>query len=326
MQIAVLGAGSWGTALAIILARNGHETTLLGRSEEEIAAIRGRRENMRYLPGFPLPEGVRALTFGEAPAETEMLVVAVPSSGVRDSLSRLQTASPILTVASKGLEPASAKLLSEVAAEARPDAAIGAISGPNLAVELARGVPTASVAACRDLCVAETIARAFNCRTLRIYITDDVIGIELAGALKNVLALAAGMSDGLGFGDNTKGALLARGLREMTLLGAALGARPATFMGIAGVGDLFATANSRLSRNYRVGVALGQGASLAESLNEVGQVAEGVPTVESAVTLSRRHGLRTPIFEGVREVLSGHLRPAQAVAQLMENQPKREDA
>lgn len=324
MKVGVLGAGSWGTALSLILARNGHEVGLYGREPEEIASIRAQRENMRYLPGFAIPEEVEVGLTDEAPESMELWVIAVPSAGFREALSHLRNPEAHLCIASKGLEPVSAKLLSAVVEEVLPRATVSAISGPNLAVELARGIPTAAVVACADETEAEHVACAFNCRTLRVYITDDLIGLELAGALKNVLAIAAGMSDGLGFGDNTKGALLARGLKDMTLLGVALGAQPETFYGIAGVGDLFATANSHLSRNYRVGEALGKGRTLTEALKEIGQVAEGVTTSESAVQLARKHGTNIPIFEAVDSVIQGRLRPMEAVGRLMERQPKRE--
>lgn len=230
----------------------------------------------------------------------------------------------MVLMAAKGLETGTAALMTDVAKEQLPHARVGALSGPNLALEIVQGIPTAAVAAFDDLADAEQAALAFNCRSFRVYLSTDVVGLELAGALKNVVALAAGMSDGLGFGDNTKGALLARGLREMTLLGMAMGARMETFMGIAGVGDLFATAVSRLSRNYRVGRALGEGRSLREALEEVGQVAEGVTTSECAGALAKKHHVSMPVFDGVDAVLRGLITPRDGVAMLMERQPKTE--
>lgn len=324
MSIAVLGAGSWGTALAILISRNGHDVVLHGRNEEEIDVMRRLRENLRYLPGFALPENVRPTFDPSEIGDHEMWIIAVPSGAVRRTLAMVVGQSPLLVMASKGLEASTAKLMSEVATEVIPTARVGAISGPNLAVEIVRGVPTAAVAASTQADAAEKIRERFMCRTFRVYESDDIVGVELAGALKNVLAIAAGMSDGLGFGDNSKGALLARGVKEMVLLGRAMGARAETFLGIAGIGDLFATAVSRLSRNYRVGFGIGQGRKLDEILHEIGQVAEGVSTCESAMVLSRRHQVPLPIFEAIEGVLRQRLTPIQGVSQLMERTTKDE--
>jgi glycerol-3-phosphate dehydrogenase (NAD(P)+) len=282
------------------------------------------RENLRYLPGFILPENVEVLSDETELQECDMWVIAVPSGVVRGALGWVKGEDPLVLLASKGLESGTAELLSEVAQEAIPRAITGAISGPNLAVEIVQGIPTAAVTAFADESKAEFAALAFNCRSFRVYLSSDVVGVELAGALKNVIALGAGMSDGLGFGDNTKGAFLARGLREMTRLGLAMGARLETFMGIAGVGDLFATAVSRLSRNYRVGEALGQGRSLHDALQEIGQVAEGVTTSECAGVLSRRYQVPMPVFDAIESVIRHRAKPLEAVALLMERQPKSE--
>lgn len=325
MDVTVLGAGSWGTALAILLARNGHSVKLHGRDAEHIEHLTSGRENIRYLPGFTLPDEVHPVSDeSELSDPSDLCVVAVPSGGVRVTASLISGESPLVAVASKGLEFGTSKLLSDVVSEVKPRARVVALSGPNLAVEIVRGIPTAAVSASADPEAAEAIRGAFMCRTFRVYMSEDVAGVGLAGALKNVLAIGAGMSDGLGFGDNTKGAFLARGLRELTLLGLAMGGKIETFMGIAGVGDLFATAASRLSRNYRVGLAVGQGKTVGEALHEIGQVAEGVPTSESALALGRRYGIEMPAFEAVECVLRGHLRPLDAVGQLMERMPKKE--
>lgn len=318
MTTAVLGSGSWGTALALLLARNGHEVTLLGRDPEEINILRATRENLKYLPGFVLPENVSYQLLHEHLAPFEMTVVAVPSGAVRQVVHEVSGDHPLVVVAAKGLESGTAKMVSDVVAEALPNAHIGAISGPNLAVEIVRGIPTAAIAACKDEAVAEQIRVAFNCRTFRVYKSDDVTGVELAGALKNVIAVGAGMSDGLGFGDNTKGAFLARGLKEMIGLGLKMGSRLETFLGIAGVGDLFATASSNLSRNYRAGKLLGQGKTLEEALAEVGQVVEGVSTSESVQLLARRHQIEMPVFAAIESVIHGHVAPMKAVGMLME--------
>lgn len=318
MTTAVLGSGSWGTALALLLARNGHDVTLLGRDPEEIAILRATRENLKYLPGFILPDNVTYKLLHEHLAPAEMTVVAVPSGAVRQVVHEVSGDHPLVVVAAKGLESGTAKMVSDVVAEALPNAHIGAISGPNLAVEIVRGIPTAAIAACKDDAVAEQIRAAFNCRTFRVYKSDDVTGVELAGALKNVIAVGAGMSDGLGFGDNTKGAFLARGLKEMIGLGLKMGARLETFLGIAGVGDLFATASSNLSRNYRAGKLLGQGKSLEEALAEIGQVVEGVSTSESVQILARSFEIEMPVFAAIESVIHGHVHPMKAVGMLME--------
>lgn len=324
MRVTVLGSGSWGTALAIVLARNGHDVALLGRDPEEVQAIQSHRENLRYLPGFAIPTTVRAGLLDE-PAEADLAVVAVPSGAVREAASYLPGGDPRLVVASKGLEPATGRFMVDVLADVRPTARIGVLSGPNLAVEIARQIPTVALAAFPQRADAEAVQAAFNSAAFRVSITEDVVGVELAGALKNVLAIGGGMSDGLGFGDNTKGAFLARGLMEVARLGTAMGGRIETFLGPAGVGDLFATANSRLSRNYRVGLALGQGACLEDALFDVGQVAEGVPTSEAAQILARRHQVDLPVLAAVEAVLRGRVAPRQAVAMLMERSPRMDD-
>lgn len=324
MRVAVLGSGSWGTALAILLARNGHDVDLLGRDAEEIESIERLRENLHYLPGFAIPKNVRARMLGEA-EEADLAVVAVPSVAVRQAAAFLPPGNPRIVVASKGLEPVTGSFMVDILAAARPEAKIGVLTGPNLAVEIARGIPTVAISAFAQRVDAEAVQAAFTCATFRVSVTDDVVGVELAGALKNVLAIGGGMSDGLGFGDNTKGAFLSRGLMEVARLGAAMGARPETFLGPAGVGDLFATANSRLSRNYRVGEALGSGTSLTDALHALGQVAEGVPTSEAAQLLARRHNVEMPVLAAVEGVLRGRISPRQAVTLLMERAPRMDD-
>lgn len=324
MSIAVLGSGSWGTALSVMLARNGHEVKLFGRDLEEIEAIQCRRENPKYLPGFAIPAEVQALPLEQATGSYDFWVVAVPSGSVRAVVERIGQQDPLIVIASKGLEAGSSKLLSEVVGEACSTAEVVALSGPNLAVELVRGVPTVAVSACGDEAIAERVALAFNSRTFRVYLSDDVIGVGLAGALKNVMAIAAGIGDGLGFGDNTKGALMARGLHEMTKLGVAMGARFETSFGIAGAGDLFATASSKLSRNYRVGFALGAGTTLESALAEIGQVAEGVATADAVLSLGRDYDVEIPIMETTQAVIRGRMKAAEGVARLMEKLPRRE--
>jgi glycerol-3-phosphate dehydrogenase (NAD(P)+) len=324
MRVCVLGAGSWGTALSILLARNGHDVQLWGRDEEEIDAMASVRENLHYLPGFVLPKEITPTSDEFKIEEADLWVVAIPSPGVRDSLRLIRGATPLVVMASKGLEPISAELLETVVAEVVPGSRRAVLSGPNLAVEIVRGIPTAAVAAARDEADADAVRNAFTCRTFRVYVSTDVVGVSLSGALKNVLAIAGGVSDGLGFGDNTKGALLARGLREMILLGLAMGGRIESFIGLAGVGDLFATAVSRLSRNYRVGRALGEGRTLQQALAEIGQVAEGVETAGVVLKLARQHQVQMPVFEAADAVLKDALKPADAVGLLMERMTRTE--
>ncbi|MBX3096079.1 MAG: NAD(P)-dependent glycerol-3-phosphate dehydrogenase [Fimbriimonadaceae bacterium] len=323
MRAQVVGAGSWGTALALVLARNGWDVVISGRASDSLEQIATRRENLRYLPGFVLPKSVTACEIGAEEGEFDLQVHALPSSAVLSVLDELKPGRRIV-LASKGLIPTGDGILCDAVAEVWPDAAISVISGPNLAVELAKGIPTAAVVASKDDEVAERVRDAFMCRTYRVYVSNDVRGVELAGALKNVLAIGAGVSDGLGFGDNTKAAVLARGLNEMARLGHVLGASLATFMGVAGVGDLMATANSTLSRNYRVGFGLGQGRSLTEILEEIGQVAEGVPTADQAVRLARKYEVPMPIFQVLHGIIIGDYDPRDAVQALMERTPKRE--
>ena len=324
MKVAVLGAGSWGTALSVLLARNGHSVSLVGRDVEEIESLKICHENLRYLPGFVLPAEVTYHLLGEDLGELDMTVVAVPSHAVRAVVASIVGDRPTVVLAAKGLEPTTGSTMTEVVKEVLPGAEAGVLSGPNLAVEIVRGIPTAAVSAFENQEIAEVVRGAFMCRTFRVYLSGDVVGVELAGSLKNVLAIGAGMSDGLGFGDNTKGALLARGLHEMTSLGGAMGGRMETFMGIAGVGDLFATAVSTLSRNYRVGKAIGMGGVLADILKDIGQVAEGVSTSESAVMLGRKFEVQIPVFEAIESVVRGRVQPMHAVGMLMERMPKRE--
>ena len=323
MDVAVVGAGSWGTALALILARNGHEVGVFGRDDEAFHSFRSCRENLTYLPGYILPAEASFHILDGSPIQAGVVVVAVPSSAVREILPVLSDAE-VVCIASKGLDAASGRVLSDVVAEGVPGVKLAALSGPNLAVELAQSIPTVAVSASEDESVAERVRGLFMCRNYRVYVSDDMRGVELAGSLKNVMAIAAGMSDGLGYGDNTKGALLARGLSEMARLGVKMGAKLDTFLGIAGVGDLFATAASKLSRNYRVGFGLGKGERLDQILASLGQVAEGVPTAKTAVRLARQHGVQVPITEVMQNVIEGTLKAKDSVSLLMERAPAKE--
>lgn len=324
--IGVVGAGSWGTALAWVLGQQGIPVRLWGRNREAIEQMARERVNRRYLPDVLLPESIQPTADLSALGECSLLVLAVPSSAIREVATHLPTGERLWLIAAKGLEPGTGKRLSEVVQEASdmPLERLIVLSGPNLAAEIVRGIPTATVVASVNPDAAEQAQQLFMTPTLRVYTNDDLIGVELGGALKNVYAIGAGVSDGLGFGDNTKGALLTRGLAEMMRLGAALGARPETFMGLTGVGDLFATAASKLSRNYRLGYAMAQGASPEEALQQLGQVAEGYPTALVAERLANQHGVEMPLLNAIASLLRSECCVRDALQSLMTRPPKGE--
>ncbi len=327
MQIAVIGAGSWGTALAWLLGQKGYTVWLWGRDAAQIQQLAAERVNRRYLPEARLSETVYPTHETTPLRKCSIWVLAVPSGAVREALCLQPPANAILVIAAKGLEPGTGKLLTQVVCEATGDseARTVVLSGPNLAVELVRGAPTATVAASRSLTCAEQIQELFMTPPiLRVYTNDDVIGVELGGALKNVYAIGAGISDGLGFGDNTKATLLTRGLAEMMRFGAAMGARPETFMGLTGVGDLFATAVSRLSRNYRLGRAVAEGKTAELALTELGQVAEGYPTALVAQSLAAQLGVEMPLLNAIASILRGERAIRDALESLMTRPPKGE--
>ena len=332
--VTVLGAGSWGTALALLLATGhdaGADVRLWDRNPALIDALAADRENRHYLPGFPLPPAITLTSdIDSAVSGATCIVVAVPSGAVRSVMS---SATPYLlpgadlVLASKGLEPETGLLPFQVAhAIAGSGFSLIALSGPNLATEIARGIPAAAVAACPDIMCGERIASLFHRPAFRVYASEDRTGVEVGGAIKNVLAIAGGVSDGLGFGDNTKATLLTRGLAEMTRFGIALGARRDTFYGLAGVGDLMATAASRLSRNWRVGEGLAKGESLPAILERLGQVAEGVSTAQVVVRLAAKHGVEMPVCAAVARLLNGEISPREAVENLMSRHSSREES
>ncbi len=329
-QIAVLGAGSWGTALSRLLVDNNHSVRIWTPEADVVEDINTNGENSKYLPGYPYSASLLATTsLEEATRDAEAVLMVVPSSALREvstELGRVMPSIPLLINAGKGLEMNTGLRLSQVLSETLPEAAPGAVtlSGPNLAVEVARKLPTATVAASADESRARLTQEIFSSRCLRVYRSSDVAGVELCGSLKNVLAIGAGISDGMGFGDNTKSALVTRGLVEMMRLGTALGAQQKTFTGLAGIGDLIATCSSRLSRNLRVGHALGRGLSVDQALAEVKQVAEGVPTCKAAYNLAESLGVNAPIIEQLYRVLFEGKDPTQAVTDLMLREPKEE--
>ena len=328
-RVAVIGGGAWGTTLADLLARKGEAVTLWAREPEVVAGINRDHVNTVFLPGAPLAPGVRATNdIAVAVREAEVVVSAAPSHAVRAVMSEVAggiAGRPLVVSVSKGLEPDRLQPLSCVLAELfGAAAAVAVLSGPSFAEEVYRRQPTAVVAAARDEAVARRVQQVFATAEFRVYSSTDAVGVELGGALKNVIAVAAGILEGLGLGNNTRAAVMTRGLAEITRLGVALGADPFTFAGLAGMGDLILTATGALSRNRSLGMAIGQGQTLEQALAGKQSVAEGVNTARAAVELGRRHNVELPIAEQVTEVLFRGKSPRQAIADLMERDLKAE--
>ncbi len=320
--LAVLGAGAWGTVLAKVLAENGHAVRLWARREELALAINATRENRDYVPG-KLPETVRATAdLTEAVAGVEAAVVAVPSKGLREVLAALPP-TPAFVSASKGLEPGSMKRFSEVIADYQPGATLAALSGPNLAQEIAAGKPAAATLASPDEDFARAAQGWLNQPTFRVYTSRDLVGVETAGALKNVVALAAGLCDGLNLGDNAKASIITRGLAEIVRLGTHLGGEATTFYGLAGLGDVIATCSSPKSRNHSAGVRVARGETLAD-LEASLLNAEGVPTVRAVDGYAAEHGLVLPICREVYRVVYEQKAPPAALNDLMRREMKPE--
>ncbi len=327
-HIGIVGAGGWGTALALLLRENKFAITLWGHDAAEIATIRERRENVSYLPGVALPEGFGFTSALDDLARCDLLVLVTPSKATREVAARLSAvalrADAVLLSCTKGVERGTGKRMSEIVAEFFPNHAVAALSGPSHAEEVARQAPTAVAIGATDGAVAQRLQQAFTTRFFRAYTNEDIAGIELGGALKNIFALAAGVSDGLGLGDNTKAALVTRALAEMVRLGVALGGRRETFHGLSGIGDLMVTCFSQHSRNRGVGERLGRGESLAAIGASMQMVAEGVPTTYSAQECARRLGIETPIIDQMRALLDGSTSPREALAALLSREPKPE--
>lgn len=317
-RYAVLGATSWGTTLAWLLSQNGNDVFLVTRSEGEAGDVASRR-GIERLPEVVLPDAVHVCTLSGLTQPLAGLIVATPAQALREAVSAPAVSRSVPVVsAAKGLEHGSKARMSEVLiASGWPGSLVAALSGPNLAHEVARGLPAAAVVACSDEDLAGLWQEAFSASRFRVYRSTDVVGVEVAGALKNVIAIAAGAASGLGFGTNTMATILTRGLAEMTRLGMALGADALTFQGLAGVGDLAATCFSPLSRNRRLGELVASGLTPAESLAEIGEVVEGVATAPVAVELGRAHGVELPIAEQVAEALAGRVTVMGALARLL---------
>ncbi|HTO89558.1 MAG TPA: NAD(P)H-dependent glycerol-3-phosphate dehydrogenase [Candidatus Sulfotelmatobacter sp.] len=326
-RVCVLGAGSWGTTLAIHLARRGHSIVLWGNEVDELARMARDRENRKFLPGILLPDGIKVQPELEVALEgAELTLFVVPSQAMREVASRVAPIdrNSLWVSAAKGLEQRTLLRMTQVLGEARPEPEPVVLTGPSHAEEVSREIPTSVVAAARDEARAQVVQQAFSSATFRVYTNDDVVGCEVGAALKNVIAIAAGVCDGVGFGDNTKGALLTRGLAEIARLGVAMGGRRDTFFGLTGMGDLVATAMSRHSRNRAVGERLGRGERLEQVLGSMWMVAEGVHTARAARDLGRKHGIEMPIAEQVCALLFEGRSPRDALTALMTRDLKRE--
>ncbi|WP_166211287.1 NAD(P)H-dependent glycerol-3-phosphate dehydrogenase [Cognatiluteimonas telluris] len=328
-RVAILGAGSWGTALAALIARHGHHACLWGRDADVVAAIDQRHENPHYLPGIALPGALRATT--DLPAalrDADLVLVAVPSHAFTHTLQALAPLRPThagVAWATKGFEPGSGRFLHEVAADLLgPGVPLAVVTGPSFAKEVAAGLPTALTVHADDAAFAQVVADVLHGPSFRVYTGNDLRGAELGGAMKNVLAVATGAADGMGLGLNARTGLITRGLNEMLRLNAAIGGRPETLMGLAGLGDLVLTCTGELSRNRRLGLALGRGQSIDEAVREIGQVVESIQTVDEVMRQAERHGIELPISSAVQAVLHGEITPAQALQRLLAREQRAE--
>ncbi len=325
-KVVVVGAGSWGTALAYVLDKNGHDVTLWSYHENEINKIAAAHENARYLSGVKLGEKMKfSANLNESMKDAEFIICAVPSRAVRETVEKFVPfvrSEAIIVNVSKGIEESSLLTLSDVIKDVLHDNEVAILSGPSHAEEVGRDIPTACVAAAENEVTAKKVQDLFMNENFRVYTNTDVIGIELGAAFKNIIALAAGMSDGLNFGDNTKAALMTRGISEIARLGVAMGGDVLTFNGLAGIGDLIVTCTSMHSRNRRAGILIGQGKSLDEAVKEVNMVVEGVNSARAAYLLCQKHNIEMPIVAEVNEILFHGKSARQAVMDLMKRDKK----
>ncbi len=331
MRIAVLGAGSWGTTLAVLLAEKGHEVYLWAHREKFALELEASRRNSRYLPDVHFPDNLHiAVDISTAVESAGMIVAAVPSQALRQTLllcSECRLENSIIVNVAKGIELDTGKRLSEVILETLPDVLpdnVAVLYGPSHAEEVSEKQPTTVVAASSSLETARTVQDVFHTGTFRVYVNTDIVGVEVAGSVKNIIAIAAGISDGLGFGDNAKAAIITRGLAEMSRLAVSLGGDPMTVSGLSGIGDLVVTCLSRHSRNRYVGEQIGKGKSLDDVVSHMEMVAEGVPTTQAVVALSRRLGVEMPITVAVYEMLFENKPAEEAIMDLMTREPKQE--
>ncbi|MCE9542670.1 MAG: NAD(P)-dependent glycerol-3-phosphate dehydrogenase [Verrucomicrobia bacterium] len=331
-RVSVIGAGGWGTALGLLLAGRGMEVSIWGHDAAHVEAMRTTRCNEKYLSGVALPETIRPTTDLALCVQADILLIAVPSKYLGAVAGRIAKASdadrdrpPVLVSCTKGIELQHGLLMSEVIADQFPSATLAVLSGPNLAGEIAKGIPATGVIGCADAAALRGVQGLFEGTTYRAYTSNDLRGIQLGGALKNIFAIGAGVSDGLGLGENARAGLVARSLTEMTRLGVAMGGERETFSGLSGIGDLMVTCFSARSRNHQVGMRLGAGETLAEITASMATVAEGTPTAASAYACARRLGVETPIIDEVNAVLQGQKTPAQAMTSLMTRQLRGEE-
>ena len=329
-SIGVIGAGSWGTALAYLLYQNGHDVTLWSIVEAEVELLTTKRENPDKLPGVKLPDSmVITSDLQEAVSGKDVLVLAVPSLFVRSTACKMKEyvgKGQIIVNVAKGIEDGTLHTLSQVIGSELPQAEIAVMSGPSHAEEVGQGIPTTIVVGARNRETAEYLQNIFMSNVFRVYTSPDVLGIELGGALKNVVALAAGIADGLGYGDNTKGALITRGITEIARLGMAMGGKLETFSGLSGIGDLIVTCASMHSRNRRAGILIGKGYSYEEAMKEVNMVVEGVYSAKAAIGLAEKYQVQIPIIEQVNEVLFHGKKADEAVKDLMLRDKKLENS
>ena len=328
-KVGVVGAGSWGTALALVLEKNGHQVTLWSSREAKAKELHEFRENKDKLPGVKIPENIEITAELElAVKDKELVVLGVPSLYIRSTAAKMApfvTDGQIIVNVSKGIEESTLYTMTDIISEEIPNADVAVLSGPSHAEEVSRNIPTTVVAGAKSRRTAETIQNIFMNESFRVYTSPDMLGIEVGGALKNVIALAAGVCDGLGFGDNTKAALITRGIVEMSRLGVAMGGYQETFGGLAGMGDLIVTCASKHSRNRKAGYLIGQGYSMQEAMDEVKMVVEGVHSAKAALKLADKYYVRMPIIEQVNAVLFGEKAVTEAVRDLMIRDGKTEN-
>lgn len=330
MKVGILGGGSWGTTLAILLYEKGLSVKIWEFSDEQVEIISKKRENIRFLPGIFIPQEIEITScLEDVVKDSKVIVISLPSQVVREVVQQLPpmiTPDVVIVSGVKGLEISTMKRISEVIGEYLPqETKVGVISGPSHAEEVSRKIPTAIVAAAQDEKIAKFIQDIFLTPNLRVYTNTDLVGVELGGALKNIIAIAAGISDGLGLGDNTKAALITRGLVEIIQIGRILGAKEPTFLGLSGLGDLVVTCTSRYSRNRHLGEMIGKGSSLQEVLSSMVMIAEGVPTTKAAKELAKKVNIELPITNEVYKVLFESKNPKQAVSDLMLRSAKAEE-
>lgn len=327
-KITVIGAGSFGTSLAILLTNKGYDVSIWGRKKSQLALMRETRENPHYLPKVKLPESLKIVDdMDDALKGADMLVFSVPAQnfrGVLETAKAFMTGKEIVVNVAKGIEKGTLMRLSEVAKEVIPNICYVALSGPSHAEEVARLLPTTVAVSCEDKAVALEVQEIFNTDRFRVYTNDDLVGVELGGSLKNIIALGAGISDGMGFGDNAKAAMMTRGITEMIRLGTAMGSKSETFSGLTGLGDLIVTCTSMHSRNRRCGILIGQGMSVNDAVDEIGMVVEGLATAEAAGALAEKYNIEMPITQSICDLIYGRTNAVDAVNALMGRKTKNE--